>query len=142
MAETIPIGVQPALIADAIRALEQIETGLGAVVTAVLQGAAGDIASGARAFAPFDPEHRLDRKDGLPHIRDTLFGRARGETAEVVSTHPGALPWEWGGSIEPRGVKIRIPRRAMAHRSADERLDALAEMVELGIAGELHAAGL
>lgn len=94
------------------RDLEALQIGLGAKLTDLRREAAEILARQTAANAPYGPGPQSPR-DNLPHLRDTITSRASG----VVSTHPAALVHEYGGTIEPRGVPIQIPRREMAARA-------------------------
>jgi hypothetical protein len=95
--------------------LEALQIGLGRELTALKRSAAETLARSTRANTPLGPGPQSPH-DALPHIRDTITARAAG----VVSTHPAALVHEFGGTIAPRGVPIRIPRREMAARALRE----------------------
>jgi hypothetical protein len=100
--------------------LEAVQLGLGKELDLALAESVAPIAIRARELAPYDPNHRDDRKDKLPHLRDTIAPRIGPGTAQVVADVRGPV-WEYGGHIEPRGVRIQIPRRQMAHRALDEK---------------------
>lgn len=108
------------LYADLLAAGEGVEKEL----THELSDAAHKIADDAK------PHMRLGTEDWavrpgqvqLPHIRDTYTVTARGLVANVVSSHPAAPVWEFGGQIHPRQT-ITIPREAPVHQAALEDLD-------------------
>lgn len=97
--------------------LEAVQIGLGRQVASAKSEASGIIAGRARRLTPVGPGPIAGAKhpdDRLPHIRDTIRGTARG----VVTTHPGGLVHEWGGTIRPRGAPIQIRRSAMTQKGA------------------------
>lgn len=100
--------------------LEAVKLGLGKELDGALADSVLPIAIRARDLAPYDPNHRDDRKDGLPHLRDTIAPKVSAGVAQVVGDVRGPV-WEYGGHIAPRGVRIQIPRRQMAHRAFDEK---------------------
>ncbi len=105
------------------RDLESVKAGLSRELTAMKREAAELVATGARGNMRYGPGPRLAAKnpndDRLPHIRDTISGQARG----VVSSHPAAKVWEFGGTIAPSGAPIQIPRLEMAQRAGRDRQD-------------------
>jgi hypothetical protein len=142
MADTLRLGVSGADIRDVERALEEIEEGLGRELTRFFEVGASEIAADTREFTPYDPAHRWDRKDHLPHIRDTIAGVASGTSGSVISTHPGAIVHEWGGTISPRGVPITIRQAAMAHRAAARDFPQLRERLVAALDELIASAGL
>lgn len=127
--------------------LESVQIGLGREVGRILREASAGVVPAARVLTPFDPAHRTDRRDGLPHIRDTI---AQGGTSAlqttVVSTHPAAAVFEWNDgtrpAIAPRGVPITIPAAQMAHRAAEQQLPAIERKVADGLDRLIRDAGL
>lgn len=89
-------------------------------VRKVRRAAADLVARRARLLTPVGPGPRVGAKnpnDRLPHIRDTITGRPAG----VVSSHPGAVVHEFGGTIAPNGGAIAIKRSAMAERAGKQK---------------------
>lgn len=101
------------------RDLESIQVGMEKRVGAVRREAADIVAGRARRLTPVGPGPIAGAKhpdDRLPHIRDTIAGRVAG----VVTTHPGGVVHEHGGTIAPRGARvqtIRIAKSAMARKA-------------------------
>lgn len=122
--------------------LEALSAGLGRELDAVWRDVSAPLASETRRLAPYDPAHRADRSDDLPHIRDTIAVRVTAATAAIVSDHPAAPVWEWTGHIEPRGTRIDIPppegpnanRGGMAHKA----FDAVAPRIEADLGRRLE----
>lgn len=112
------------------RDLEAVSIGLGRELTRTLREAAGLAAEAAKPLTPYDPLHNEKRKDGLPHIRDSLFAVALGSGSAVASRHPGAVVHEYGGTIAPKGEPIQIKRSEMAHRAGEAQLPAIAALLE------------
>jgi anthranilate/para-aminobenzoate synthase component II len=92
--------------------LEALQIGLGRKVTELRRQAAEELARTAAQFVPLGPGPQSPR-DNLPHIRDTIKGRAQG----VVAFHPAGLVTEFGGTIKPRGAAVRIPARHQAAKA-------------------------
>lgn len=101
------------------RDLDAIQMGLGRELTRIRRAAAERLAETTRPLTPLGPGPRSPR-DNLPHIRNTIVGRASG----VVARHPAGGLLEHGGSIRPRGTVIQFAGRHMAARalSADHQL--------------------
>lgn len=129
MADTIRASVHG--VAEIRRDLEAVKLGLGRELSKVLKEAAGLAAQGAGPLTPYDPLHSVKRKDGLPHIRDSLYPLVvSAGTAAVASTHPGAVVHEYGGTIAPSGEPIQIKRTAMAHTAGEAELPAISALLE------------
>lgn len=127
--------------------LESVKLGLGREVGRIMREAAAGVVPATRVLTPYDPEHRTDRKDGLPHIRDTIAqGGSSALQATVISTHPAAAVFEWNDgtrpAIAPRGVPITIPAAQMAHRAGEQQLPAIERKVEGGLDRLIRDAGL
>lgn len=127
--------------------LESVQVGLGRQVGKLLQQAADPIARQARNLAPYDPQHRTNRKDRLGHLRDSItVGGASAAAATVVSTHPAAAVFEWNDgvrpSIAPRGVPLTLDAVQMAHKAADQQLAAVERTVADGIDRLIASHGL
>lgn len=146
-----------------LAALQTMDDGLDRELAAELQAAAEPIAAGARAGMRRGPGPRANAKnpnDRLPHIADTIYATASGRFAQIVSPHPAAVVFEYGGDIHPRqnlvfkarpegaprrrgkgslasavqggGVDqtIRIPQLEMAHKAVTEQLPAIERDLE------------
>src|SRR5262245_38635579 len=61
-----------------------------------------------------NPRAKAGGDDRLPHIADTITAQRSGLTAAIVSSHPAAPVFEYGGTIAPRGEPIEIRRIAPA----------------------------
>lgn len=110
------------------RDLEALQVGLSRELAVLRRDAAEQLSRATAANTPFGPGPQSER-DNLPHIRNTIAARATG----VISTHPAALVHEFGGTIEPRGVPIRIPRREMAARALAENLVSIEQQLALEV---------
>lgn len=114
--------------------LEAVELGLGAELGKVIKEAAAPMVTETMANAPYDPDHLLNRKDGLPHIRDSISSRFSVSGAvEIVSRHPGAVVHEFGGVIAPSGHEITIHESAMARRAGEDQAEELERRAASGI---------
>lgn len=105
--------------------LDSVQLGLGREVARAIRLVAEPIVSETAHNAPFDPRHRGHPHDDLPHIAESIGMRVLSNGAAIVSSHPGAPVWEFGGTIHPRSPEqeIHIPERAMARRAGEDRLD-------------------
>jgi hypothetical protein len=145
MARTVRAEVEG--VQSLLTALKAMGDGVDRELTTELQAAAEPIAAGARRGMRRGEGPRANAKnpsDRLPHIADTIYATAAGRFAQIVSPHPAAVVFEYGGSIRPRSRKQRIdiPELGMAHKAADaalpdierdleRRLDALAARLGL-----------
>lgn len=123
--------------------LEAVELGLGVELGKVIKEAAAPVVTETKVNAPYDPDHLQNRKDGLPHIRDSISSRLSVTGAlEVVSPHPGAAVWEFGGVIAPAGHEIQIPEAAMARQAGEDTAPELEQRVQHAIDGLLSRRNL
>lgn len=127
--------------------LESVKLGLGREVGKLMQRAIEPLVAPTKANTPYDPNHRQDRKDGLPHIRDSIkVGGASALTATLVSTHPAAAVFEWNDglrpSIAPRGVPLTLESVQMAHKAADSRIGLVETTVADGVSALIAKHGL
>jgi hypothetical protein len=109
------------------RDLDSVALGLGREVALAVRAAGDTILQAVPRFTPYDAEHHTtgDDPDRDQHLRDSFSLRTTGGTIlQLVSSHPGALPWEFGGTIAPRGVDITIHEAAMARAAAEEQAPA------------------
>lgn len=114
--------------------LEAVELGLVGELNKVVKEAGAPVLTEAKANSPYDPDHLQNRQDGLPHIRDSLTLRfAASGAVEVVSAHPGAVVWEFGGVIAPAGHEIHIPEAAMARRAGEDKSAEMEQRLQVGI---------
>lgn len=121
MAHTVRVGASVDL-GGLAKDLDAVAVGLGRQVGKAVALAAQPVAAATARSAPFDPEHRADRPDGLGHLRDSFTARSLGPIgAAIVSTHPAAPVFEFGGTIAPKGVPITIRAVEMAHKAAVEQ---------------------
>lgn len=129
MASTIRTSLQNV---NELRAdLDAVRIGLGRELSQVLKEGAGLAATAAQPLTPYDVLHDDTRKDGLGHIRDSLYAIALGgSVAAVASRHPGAVVHEYGGTIAPKGEPIQIKRREMAHTAGHAELGAIEDLLE------------
>lgn len=128
-------------------ALKLYADGADRELTAELQAAAQPIAAGARARMRRGPGPNplaKNASDRLPHIADTIYAVASGRFAEIVSPHPAAIVFEYGGSIRPKSRKQRIdiPELEMAHKAAEAGLPALEKSLERRLDALAERAGL
>lgn len=128
MANTIRTSVQN--VAEIRADLEAVSVGLGRLLTETLKEAAEIAAAGARPLTPFDPQHDSARKDGLPHIADSLYVIGLASGAAVASRHPGAVVHEYGGTIAPKGKAIEIHAAEMAHTAGKTAFPAISAHLE------------
>lgn len=110
------------------RDLEALQGGLSRELTKLKREAADLLATTTVGNTPVGPGPQSPRDD-LPHIRDTIVGRAAG----VVAFHPGSLVTEFGGPIRPRGVTIQIPARHMAAEALREDFAVVEELLDEAI---------
>ena len=147
MASTVRLDVD---IRDLYRDLEAAANGLEAELTKVLGDGAALIAETARPLMRRSAAGSWDGSSGaeLGHIQDSYGSQARGLTATVTTSHPGAPVWEYGGRIAPRagegGVKaaeatghpreiIDIPRQAPVHRAALADIDVIEQQLKSSV---------
>lgn len=120
-------------IAELRRDLEAVADGLGRVLAEGITADAQPLLTETRALTPLGegprPTADPDSDDSLPHIRDTLDVQVRGGTLALISTHPGAIVHEFGGTIRPHGAAIQIQRSAMARRALVSQLPQIEESV-------------
>jgi hypothetical protein len=128
--------------------LNSLQLGLGKEVGKMLQRAIEPLVAPTRALAPYDPEHdRKHRKDGLPHLRDTIVvGGSSATSARLVSDHPAAAIFEWNDgitpAIAPRGVPLTIKAVQMAHKAAEQRIQKVEATVADGVSALIAKHGL
>lgn len=120
------------------RDLEALSIGLGRELTRTVKDAVGLVLPPARVLAPYDPEHAANRKDGLPHIRDSMYALALGNSAAIAARHPGTIVHQWGGTIAPRGHAITIKRSGLARDAAKAQLPAINALLERRIDALVH----
>jgi hypothetical protein len=124
-----------------------METGIDRELAAELQASAEPIIAGARVGMRRGPGPRANAKnpnDRLPHIADTIYATASGRFAQIVSSHPAAIVFEYGGSIRPHSPlqRIDIPELEMAHKAADQALPAIERDLERRLDALAARAGL
>lgn len=128
--------------------LESLQLGLGRDVGKILQRAIEPLVGPAKALAPYDKDHdRKHRKDGLPHLRDTIkVGGASALSARIVAPHPAAVIFEWNDdtrpAIAPRGVPLTIKSVQMAHKAADQHIAQVEATAAEGISALIAKHGL
>ncbi len=128
MASTLRAGISGA--AELRADLEAVAVGTGRELTRALKEGAGVVVDGAQPLTPYDALHDATRRDGLPHIRDSLYAIALGSGSAVASRHPGAVVHEYGGMIAPAGAPIEIKRSEMAHTAGAAALDTIVALLE------------
>lgn len=128
MANTLRTSIQN--VAEVRADLEAVGIGLGRLLTEIFKEGAEIAAAGARPLTPFDPEHDPARKDGLPHIADSLYVIGLASGAAVAARHPGAVVHEFGGTIAPKGHEIEIHAAEMAHTAGKAAFPAIAAHLE------------
>ncbi len=128
MASTLRTSVQNAkeIVAD----LEAVKLGLGRELTRTVKDAVSLVLPPARALAPYDPLHSAGRRDGLPHIRDSMYALSLGTSAAIAARHPGTIVHQWGGTIAPRGHAIKIAASGLARQAAKDQLPAINALLE------------
>jgi hypothetical protein len=133
MAETVRVRASVDL-RDLHRDLESVALGLGKQLADALVTAADTVVRAVPAFTPYDTHHRGDRKDHLGHLRDTFDARKAGAgTVAIVSTHPAAPVFEFGGTIRPKGAPIRIKQAEMTAKAARAQGSAFERQLEAAI---------
>jgi hypothetical protein len=137
MAQTIRVGIHG--LDELRRDLDAVALGLGREVTAALREAGDTAARVTKTYTPVGPgPHASNAGDLLPHIRDTIAGSATATTANVYSTHPGAIVHEYGGTIAPSGHTFRIRESAMAGKAGQQALGEIERDMERRLDGLLR----
>lgn len=125
--------------------LESVQIGLGREVNAAIREAGQTVLRAVPRFTPYDSGHRSLRRDAQgrvysqQHLRDSfkLTGAGTG-TAAIVSAHPAAGVTEFGGTIRPKGVPIRIREARMAGKAGQAEAANFERDVERRIDGLLR----
>lgn len=106
------------------RALKGVSREFDRELRAELKDVGEDVAAEARRTAP--------RRTGQYANSIRVYANARG--VSIGSRLPQAGVLHWGGSIRPRGVEIRFPRRAVitdaAERQTARIVDGVGDAVE------------
>lgn len=139
-----------AVDANAAReALQAVELGLGKEVNRAIAEGAKPIRAEAEHLAPYDPTHRgweghdeTWASDDPGHIKDSLSIRSAAYGAALVSTHPGAIVHEFGGTISPAGFPITIERQAFAATAGETKTGVVESRVEQAIEALCRRHGL
>ncbi len=121
-------------VAELIRDFEAIEVGLGHAVQDAIEGELEPLLASLIANTPIGPGPNLnadpDSDAALPHIAETYETRVDRFGVKIVVRHPAGIVTEFGGTISPRGVTIRIPRHEMAQGAIDEHEATLTQRVQ------------
>jgi hypothetical protein len=126
MADTIRASFQN--LNEVRRQLNAIEIGLPKELTSELEESSRYLVGLTRLLTPVGPGPGPwlgHSDDDLPHMRDMFEVQARGGTIALITTHPGGLVHEWGGTIQPAGQPITIKRSQMGHRALKTELPRL-----------------
>jgi phage gpG-like protein len=116
-------GVEVKGLAQLRRDLRAIDREAGRDVQRVVKDAVGRVAEEAARTAPY-------RTGALAR---SYRPYTRGNVAGVRSTLPYAGVIEFGGTIRPRGVDIRFPRRLVVIKAAERQADRVVNEIADGL---------
>jgi hypothetical protein len=128
-------------IGEVRRDLDSVSLGLGRELAALLRSDVATVARKTSSLTVRGPGPR-SLHDNLPHVAETITGVSIPTGVAVVSSHPGAGVLEYGGTISPRGVPIKIDEHGMAHAAGEAELPGLERRLTQRIDALLAAHGL
>lgn len=129
MADQVDIRVEG--LRDFRRDLKRVDKEADKELRKSIRAAALKVAVEAAASAP--------RRSGA--LAKSIRPYVSGASASIASTLPYAGVVHWGGTIEPRGVKIRFPRTEFITKAVERHTDQIVDDIGAGIERAAHRAG-